>query len=174
MRTEAQHRAPQPFELLWPWFYVEDWSDPDSCMDPGGSQMSSFGFDWSLCLWCHSCFLLLCPTPNSLMSSTQLVQLTGSVVQEFWKGPVGTALLCLTISGASAGMTFLGLGDSTSNVLSSPAYLIPQAGMAGAWAQVGLSRRTYKWSPLLESRVVRTLTWIPPTTLWLLRTPPGL
>ena len=65
------------------------------------------------------------------MSSTQRLQLTGSVVQEFWKGTVGTALLCFTISGASARITCLGMGDTTSNVLSPPAYLVPQVGMAG-------------------------------------------
>ena len=68
------------------------------------------------------------------MSSTQRVQLTGTAVQEFWKGTVGTALLCSTTSGASARMTCLGMGDTTSNVLSSPAYLVPQAGMAGVWS----------------------------------------
>lgn len=146
MRTEAPHRVPQPLTLSWPWFYMEDRSDPHSHIDPGGSNMFSFGFDWSFCLWCCSCFLLLCPPPNLLMSSTQRVQLTGTAVQEFWKGTVGTALLCSTTSGASARMTCLGMGDTTSNVLSSPAYLVPQAGMAGVWSLGWLSRRTYKWS----------------------------
>lgn len=98
MRAEVQHRAPQPLTHSWPWFIWKTDRFLHSCCSPRRISNVSFGFGWSLCLWCHPYFLLLCLPQTYWCQAPSGISALSSVVQEFWKGTVGTALLCFTIS----------------------------------------------------------------------------
>lgn len=78
---------------------------------------------------------------NLLVGNSDIFSvLTGSVGTGFWKGTVGAALLCSMMAGASAGrMLITGAGGIHVQDGFFTSVSGAWAGMAGGWAQMGLS-----------------------------------